>query len=98
MISHNSLREKIRETLPKTQRKNSQSLAALGVFMVDGTGLEPVTPCTSRNVGLKTQVSFFSEQLRLNGFSVLEMLKLYNAWIFTAILRPTNNASSYSLI
>ena len=64
--------------------------------MVDGTGLEPVTPCTSRNVGLKTQVSFFSEQLRLNGFSVLEMLKLYNAWIFTAILRPTNNASSYS--
>ena len=47
MISHNSIREKIRETLPKTQRKNSQSLAALGVFMVDGTGLEPVTPCTS---------------------------------------------------
>ena len=50
MISHNSIREKIRETLPKTQRKNSQSLAALGVFMVDGTGLEPVTPCTSRNL------------------------------------------------
>ena len=40
MISHNSIREKIRETLLKTQRKNSQSLAALGVFVVDGTGLE----------------------------------------------------------
>ena len=50
MISHNSIREKIRETLPKTKRKNSQSLAALGVFMVDGTGLEPVTPCTSTDI------------------------------------------------
>ena len=66
--------------------------------MVDDTGLEPVTPCTSRNVGLKTQVSFFVEQLRLNGFSVLEMSKLYKSWVFTAILRPTTNASSYSLI
>nr|WP_325194355.1 hypothetical protein [uncultured Oscillibacter sp.] len=65
---------------------------------MDDTGLEPVTPCTSRNVGWRTQVSFFSEQLRLNGFSVLERLKLYKAWIFTAILRPTNNASSYYLM
>lgn len=45
MISHNSIRKKIRETLPKTQRKNSQSLAALGVFMVDGTGLEFANCC-----------------------------------------------------
>ena len=29
MISHNSIREKIRETLPKMQRKIPQSLAAL---------------------------------------------------------------------
>lgn len=45
MISHNSIREKIRETLLKTQRKNSQSLAALGVFVVDGTGLEFANCC-----------------------------------------------------
>ena len=57
-----------------------------------------MTPCTSRNVGLKTQVSFFTEQLRLNGFSVLEMSKLYKALVFTAILRLTNNDSSYSLM
>ena len=29
MISHNSIKEKIRETLPKTQRKIPQNLAAL---------------------------------------------------------------------
>ena len=50
MISHNSIKEKIRETLPKTQRKIPQSLAALGVLVVDGTGLEPVTPCTSTDI------------------------------------------------
>ena len=78
--------------------KKHRFLMKTVLFVVDGTGLEPVTPCTSRNVGLKTQVSFFSEQLRLNGFSVLEMSKLYKAWVFTAILRPTTNASSHYLV
>ena len=35
---------------PNRQQKTSQSLAALGGYLVDDTGLEPVTPCTSRNL------------------------------------------------
>ena len=83
--------------MSKRKNKNPRKLS-VSKGLVDGTGLEPVTPCTSRNVGLKTQVSFFAEQLRLNGFSVLEMSKLYKALVFTAILRLTNNDSSYSLM
>ena len=37
---------------PFWKKKNSQSPAALGVSLVDDTGLEPVTPCTSSELGV----------------------------------------------